>query len=186
MHYAVIDHNDKYYSMDEVSRYIEIRPQHIYYEYENGLESKKIVKNGKVSDCTEEDFKKDDNQKNYYQQIQAENQKLICLSDEVKEWTIQGNLQDNFLYKLPNSYFSIGIYRCQNTDEEPNKCASYEETNKWLYNKQLEPLAFNYRPAMKNYDQLLIDNLQQFQAIDLRANKKSDLWFRFVQNDFER
>lgn len=159
IHYAVIDHNDKYYTVEEISRFIEIIPQLISFEYNDGVEERKIITNGTVVDCTEKDFKKDQNQKNYYRQIQAEKLSMICLSDEVKNWTIQGNVQDNFLYKRPNSYVSIGVFRCQNTDAEPNKCASYEEINKWLYTKQLEPLAFNLKPAMKNFDTHLIDNL---------------------------
>lgn len=91
--------------------------------------------------------------------MSLEKRPLLCLEDKAQNWTIEGNLQDNFLYKRPNSYFSLEIYRCQNTDKEPKRCAGYDELNEWLYNKQLEPLAFNLRPSMSTMDQLTIESL---------------------------
>ena len=34
----------------------------------------------------------------YYEAATGENEKLLCLSDEVKNWTIDGNIQDNFVW----------------------------------------------------------------------------------------
>ena len=65
IHFAVIDHRDKYYTMEETVRYIEMKVVHVTYYYENGVEKKKKVYSN-IRDCTEQDFIKEKFEHNYY------------------------------------------------------------------------------------------------------------------------
>ena len=58
IHFAVLDHNDRYYSAEEIMRYIDIRVIHVNFTYTNGKKRKKTYSS--VKDCTENDFKGND------------------------------------------------------------------------------------------------------------------------------
>lgn len=57
IHYAILDHNDRYYTLSEIKRYIEIKIIHVQYYYENGVEKKNLTY-APVRDCIEKDFTK--------------------------------------------------------------------------------------------------------------------------------
>ena len=76
------------------------------------------------------------------------------------------------------------MFRCKNvtndtTSPDYNRCASDEEINKWLYNKQLEPLTFDIKPALTDYKQILRMQVVQFPAIPFKPGIKTDYWFRY-------
>ena len=126
------------------------------FSYKNGKKKKKTFSS--VKDCTKDNFENDIDQMRYFKSTKEEKETLICISDDILDWTIRGNIQDNHIFKVPNSYLMMEIYRCKNTASNQN-CASDDEIDKWLYNKQIEPLSFNYRPDFKNFTRIIIPNL---------------------------
>lgn len=50
----------------------------------------------------------------------------------------------------------------------------------------MEPLAFNQKPALKNYENHIMPVFNQFEAIPFKPGYKSDLWFRFIENVYAR
>lgn len=160
IHYAILDHNDRYYTLEETKRYIEFKIIHVLYYYQDGKEKKNITRSS-VKDCERRDFDRDDNQRLYYDsEVVKKKHNFTCLSEEALNMTIEGNIQVRKVYQQRNSYISLQIDRCTNVTDDPQsadfaKCASHEAINQWLYNKQLEPLAFDNRPAMKNFEHIL-------------------------------
>ena len=56
IHFAILDHNDKYYKLDETKRFINFSIIHVNYTYDqNGKEYKK-TSYFPLKDCTKEDF----------------------------------------------------------------------------------------------------------------------------------
>lgn len=106
-----------------------------------------------MKDCIASDFDGNDDQRKYFQsEVVKKKHNFTCLGEEALNLTIEGNIQTRKVHQKRNTYLSLQIDRCKNTKKEPNKCASHEEINKWLYNKQMEPLAFDNKPALKNFD----------------------------------
>lgn len=113
---------------------------------------------------------------------------LLCFDKATLNLTLEGNIQSKKIYSQTNSYLSLQIYRCQNSSDDPTAtvCASSDEIEDWVYNKQLEPLAFNKKPGLKNYDKYFRIEFDQFEAVPLKPGIKSDLWFRFRENIYDR
>lgn len=59
MHYAILDHKDRYYSLNETKRYIDINMIYVLYYYEDGKEKKNKTKLP-VKDCISSDFDGDE------------------------------------------------------------------------------------------------------------------------------
>ena len=55
IHFAIIDHKDKYYSLNETSRYINISVIHTNFTYNNTKETKNLTYSS-LADCSMEDF----------------------------------------------------------------------------------------------------------------------------------
>lgn len=114
---------------------------------------------------------------------------MLCLSDEVKDLTIKGNIQSAKTYRTENSFLSIQIHRCgyDHKGAIPGAdCDTDANIDKWLENKQLEPLAFNYQPTLKDFETASRVQFNQFSAVPFKVGYKSDLWFRFKENIFSR
>ena len=77
LHFAILDHKDRYYSVEEARPYIDIQLAHVNFSYTDG--KKKKFTYAKAKDCEMEDFR-DYDQKVYYQSTIDEDEKLICLS----------------------------------------------------------------------------------------------------------
>lgn len=190
IHYAILDHKDRYYSLAEVSRYINIKVVHQVKTYDdNGKEHKKNSEFA-MKDCDETDFVASKDEENYYKnEIIGEAAKSLCLPPEVRDMTIKGNIQTAKTYRTENSFLSIQIHRCGYNYKgvvAGADCESPAEITKWLENKQLEPLAFNNQPTLKNYSEVARVQFLQFSAVPFKEGIKSDLWFRFRENIFSR
>lgn len=152
IHYAIIDHKDNYYSLAEVSRYINIKIVHQVKTYDEDGKEKNTNREFDLKDCEESDFVRSKDEKRYYKnEIIGEKAKSLCLPESVKNLTIKGNIQSAKTYRTENSYLSIQIHRCGYNIKGPlddSKCASPSEITRWLENKQLEPLAFNNLPSL--------------------------------------
>lgn len=93
IHYAILDHKDNYYSLDEVAPYINIKVVHQVKTYdENGKETKNNLEFA-MKDCDEVDFVGSDDEKRYFKsEIVGEAAKSLCIPEEVKKMTIKGNI----------------------------------------------------------------------------------------------
>lgn len=152
IHYAILDHNDRYYKLEETTQYIEINLIHTTYYYVNGVE-KKAKKKYPVRNCEPKDFVDPDpgatEMSRYYQaEVVKKKQNFICLSDEALELKIEGNLQSRKAYNERNTFISFQIDWCK------KNCASDDDIKAWLFNKQLEPLAFNRKPALATFGRI--------------------------------
>ena len=68
-HFALLDHNDKYYTLQEAKRYAELKIVHIRYTYD--ISDDKIKQHTNTTtdhliDCSEKDFQKTEAEKQYY------------------------------------------------------------------------------------------------------------------------
>lgn len=119
---------------------------------EGNIEEFKEKSYSKLVDCQKKYFSKTIDEQRYFQNtVKRENQKLLCFDDSTLNKTIEGNIQSRKIFSRTNSYLSLQVFRCR---DKPY-CKSKDEIDKWLYNKQLEPLAFNKKPALKSYEQEL-------------------------------
>lgn len=90
----------------------------------------------------------------YKNEILGDDGKLLCFNEATRNLQIEGNIQSAKTYRKRNSYLSLQIHRCGYNFKgkvEGQDCASQSEITKWLENKQLEPLAFNKQPVLKEF-----------------------------------
>lgn len=108
IHYSILDHNDKYYSLADVSRFINIKAVHQVKTYdENGKQKKKNTELD-LKDCDASDFEKSERERVYYNtSIVGEKRLALCLTKEARNMTIEGNIQSAKTYKTKNSFMSI-------------------------------------------------------------------------------
>jgi len=100
---------------------------------------------------------------------------------------LEGTVQSKKVESLPNSYFSVQVFRCDNSKRAAgNKCAAPEAVDKWLYARALRPYAFDVRPNLRSFEDVLIRDFQQYRGVRLKRGAKTDYWFRFRPNVFER
>lgn len=104
VHFAIMDHEDKYYTLEEVRPYIDIKLVLVEFGYTNG--KTKTSKYASVKDCTESDFR-DEDQRKHFQLTIYENAKHLCVGDEALDWKIEGNIQDHHIFHKANSYFML-------------------------------------------------------------------------------
>lgn len=92
IHYAILDHKDKYFNLEETKRYIDINMIHVIYYYEKGKEKKKKVKYP-VKNCVKSDFDGNDDQRKYFEsEVIKKKHNFICLGEEALNLTIEGNI----------------------------------------------------------------------------------------------
>ena len=71
MHFAFLDHKDKYYKLEETRKYLDIKVVYNRYTYKmddatgNYKESKKTTY-ARLKDCTEDDFNNSEVEKKYW------------------------------------------------------------------------------------------------------------------------
>lgn len=95
--YAVVDHNDKTYSLADVAPYVDVEAALNSYTYERSasgeiVETKSVAK-AALKDCDEADFSRDKEEKEYYEStVKREGLKLLCLTEEAMEMKLEGTL----------------------------------------------------------------------------------------------
>lgn len=82
IHYAVLDHKDKYWSLDEIKPYLNIEVVHQLKTYDDdGKESRKNTIMP-MKACEESDFKGSPDEELYYKaEILGEGSSLLCLPE---------------------------------------------------------------------------------------------------------
>lgn len=190
LHYAVLgttlkDSKDYYHTLAETLPYIDIIISHKTYYYEDGKEKSKKVKMG-VKDCTAADFAKDAEQEKYFAGETKKGLNFLCLDDEAMKLEIVNNIQSRKIYKQKNSFMTLEVKYCKDSPKRAVPCAPMNEIKTWLYNKQLEPLAFNNKVALADFGRYYRPAFSQYPAVHFKPGIKSDLWFRFTENQFTR
>lgn len=81
---------------------------HVAFDYSKGMKRTKTFST--VKDCSQSDFRNESGQIRYFQSAVDEKEQLLCMEQDVLDWTIKGNIQDNHIFKIPNSYVMLAIY----------------------------------------------------------------------------
>ena len=66
IHFAILDHEDNYYSLEKTRRYINFSIIHVNYTYDETGKEYKNTTLFELKDCNEEDFNGDEDQKAYF------------------------------------------------------------------------------------------------------------------------
>lgn len=190
--YAVVDHNQNMHTLAELAPYVDVEAALNSYTYERPasgeIKETLTTTRAALKDCEESDFAGDKEEREYYETtVRREGLKLLCLTDEAMAMKVEGTIQSKKVDSLPNSYFAVQVFRCDNsTRAAGNKCASPAAVDAWLYARAFRPYAFDVRPNLLSFGEVLIRDFQQYRGVKLKPGAKTDYWFRFTPNVYER